>query len=495
MKLEKINRKEHNVVELEITVEAAVFEQACEEAYRKQVVRMEIPGFRKGKAPRKMIEKMYGEGIFFEEAANALYPDAYEAAVKEAGIEPVDRANIDVVDLGAGKDFRFTATVTVKPDVTVGEYKGLTIEKISTAVTDADVENELKHYQERQSRLVTVEGRKSENDDTLVFDFEGFVDGKAFDGGKAENYSLKLGSGQFIPGFEEQLVGHEPGDEFSVFVKFPEEYTADLKGKDAEFKIKVHEIKKEELPELNDDFAKDVSEFDTLEAFKADLKEKLQARRNADADADADYKLSAAIAGLVEGDIPACMYDEEIDLNMKNFERRLMTQGLSLQKYAELTGQDLSKMRDAFRPNAEMSVKVRLALEKIASAEGIIVDSDEIDKAYENLAAASQKKVEEIRCDYLTTNITKDLVIDKAYECVKSNAVFTEEKAKAAKKTTAKKTAKKAETEDEAATEEKPAKKTTAKKTTAKKAASEEATAEEKPAKKTAAKKTTKKAE
>lgn len=472
MKLEKVNRKEHNVVELEITVDAAEFDKACEDAYRRQVVRMEIPGFRKGKAPRRMIEKMYGEGIFFEEAANALYPDAYEAAVKEAGIEPVDRANIDVVDLGAGKDFRFKATVTVKPDVTVGEYKGLKIEKMSTAVTDADVDHELKHYQERQARLVTVEGRKSENGDTLVFDFEGFVDGKAFEGGKAENYSLKLGSGQFIPGFEEQLVGHEPGDEFSVFVKFPEEYTADLKGKDAEFKIKVHEIKKEELPELNDDFAKDVSEFDTLDAFKADLKAKLQERRNNDADADADYKLSAAIAGLVDGDIPACMYDEEIDINMKNFERRLMSQGLSLQKYAELTGQDPAKMRDAFRPNAEMSVKVRLALEKIASLEGIIVDSAEIDKAYEDLAAASKKKVEEIRCDYLTTNITKDLVIDKAYECVKSHAVFVEEQPKAAKKSAAKKTtAKKAAKADDAVTEEKPAKKTAAKKTAAKKTA------------------------
>ena len=488
MKLEKITKKENNRVELEITVPAAEFDAACEAAYKKNIKRMNIQGFRPGKAPRKMVEKMYGEGVFYEDAINSLYPDAYEAAVKEAGIEPVDRADVDVLDMGAGKDFKFKATVTVKPEITVKEYKGLKIEKTPVVVTDEDVEAELGRYQARQSRLITVADRKSALGDTVEFDFEGFVDGKAFEGGKAENYSLKLGSGQFIPGFEDQMVGHKAGDEFSVNVKFPDDYTEELKGKDAEFKIKLHEIKIEELPELNDEFAKDVSEFDTLDAFKADLRAKLTEQKNKDAESEVDYKLADAIAALCEGDVPACMFEQEIDINMQNFERRLMSQGLSLQKYAELTGQELSKMRDAFRPNAEMDVKMRLALEKIASLEGIIVEDKDIEEAYKNLADATKKTVEEIRCDYVTENITKDLIVQKAYDAVRAAAEITEAKAK---KPAAKKTAKKAEpAAEKASAEKKPA----AKKTTAKKADAE-AVAEKPAAKKTTAKKAAPKAD
>ena len=285
MILEKVTDVETNVVELEIAVTAEEFAPAVEQSYRKNIGKMNIPGFRRGKAPRKMVEKMYGSGVFYDDAVNSLYPKAYQDAVEEAKIEPVDKAEIEVTSIDES-GFKFKAKVTVKPKVEVNEYKGISVEKISNEVTDEDVENELKGYQQRQSRLVDVTDRATENGDTVVFDFEGFIDGKAFDGGKAEGYTLKLGSGQFIPGFEEQLVGKNINDEFAINVTFPENYTDELKGKAAEFKIKLHEIKKEELPELDDEFVKDVSEFDTLADFKEDLRKKLVEKKNSETEAE-----------------------------------------------------------------------------------------------------------------------------------------------------------------------------------------------------------------
>ena len=478
MKLEKVTNKETNVVELEISVPADEFEKAVEKSYRKNVKKLNVPGFRKGKAPRKMVERMYGAGVFYDDAMEEVYPEAYKAAVDEAKIEPVDRANVEILEVGEN-GFRFKATVTVKPEIRIEGYKGLKLTKKSVEVTEADVAKELADYQKQQSRLVDVEGRPAQDGDTVVIDFEGFVDGKAFDGGKAEGYSLKLGSGSFIPGFEDQIVGKNAGEEFSVNVTFPEEYTEELKGKPAEFKIKLHEIKVEELPVLDDDFAKDVSEFDTLAEFTDDIKKKIAKRKEETAEADLDAQISDKLAELVEGEIPECMYESEIDYQMQSFDQRLRSQGLSIDAYAKYMNSTAEQMRTMFRDGAVRDVKDRLALEKIAQEEKVIVEEADINEEYDKLAKAYGTEVEKIKSDYVTESITKDLVVRKAFEAVKNAAEITEEtaEAKPAKKTAAKKT-------DGESAEKKPA----AKKTTAKKADGE--TAEKKPAaKKTTAKK------
>ena len=508
MKLEKVTNKEKNVVELEISVPSDEFEAAVEKSYRKNVKKLNVPGFRKGKAPRKMVERMYGAGVFYDDAMEEVYPEAYKAAVEEAKIEPVDRANVEILEVGEN-GFRFKATVTVKPEIEIKGYKGLKLTKKSVEVTEADVAKELADYQKQQARLIDVDDRAAQNGDTVTIDFEGFVDGKAFDGGKAEGYALKLGSGSFIPGFEEQIVGKNIGDEFDVNVTFPEEYTDELKGKAAVFKIKLHEIKVEELPVLDDDFAKDVSEFDTLAEFTEDIKNKIAKRKEEMAEADLDAQISDKLAELVEGEIPECMYESEIDYQMQSFDQRLRSQGLNLDTYAKYMNSTTAQMRDMFRDGAVRDVKDRLALEKIAAEEKVIVEEADINEEYDKLAKAYGAEVDKIKSDYLTDSITKDLVVRKAFEAVKNAAEITEEKAekKTAKKPAAKKTtAKKAD--GETAEKMPAAKKTTAKKadgetaekkpvakkTTAKKADGE--TAEKKPAaKKTAAKKTTKKSD
>ena len=498
MKLEKVTNKEKNVVELEISVPADEFEAAVEKSYRKNVKKLNVPGFRKGKAPRKMVERMYGAGVFYDDAMEEVYPEAYKAAVEEAKIEPVDRANVEILEVGEN-GFRFKATVTVKPEIGIKGYKGLKLTKKSVEVTEADVAKELADYQKQQARLIDVDDRAAQNGDTVTIDFEGFVDGKAFDGGKAEGYALKLGSGSFIPGFEEQIVGKNIGDEFDVNVTFPEEYTDELKGKAAVFKIKLHEIKVEELPVLDDDFAKDVSEFDTLAEFTEDIKNKIAKRKEEMAEADLDAQISDKLAKLVEGEIPECMYESEIDYQMQSFDQRLRSQGLNLDTYAKYMNSTTAQMRDMFRDSAVRDVKDRLALEKIAAEEKVIVEEADINEEYDKLAKAYGAEVDKIKSDYLTDSITKDLVVRKAFE---AKAEKKTAKKPAAKKTTAKKA-------DGEAAEKKPAaKKTTAKKadgetaekkpaakkTTAKKADGE--TAEKKPAaKKTAAKKTTKKSD
>jgi len=489
-------KKENNVVELEIAIGAEEFEKAVEAAYQKNKGKVNVPGFRKGKAPRKMIEKMYGTGFFYEDAINDLYPKAYEEAVKESAIVPVDRADIEVLSVDEN-GFKFKATVTVKPEVSIKDYKGITAEKPAVKVTDKDVDAEIERYQQRQSRLVDVTDRPTELGDTVIFDFEGFVDGKAFDGGKAEGYGLKLGSGQFIPGFEDQMVGKNAEEEFSVNVTFPEEYHEEsLKGKPAEFKIKLHEIKKEELPAVDDEFVKDISEFETLAEFKADILAKLTQQREDAAEGEVAEQISRKLADLLEADIPACMIENEIDQNLSDFDRRLQYQGANLQKYCEITGQDINSIRAMFKDNAEYNVKLRLALEKIAELESVVVSEEEVDEEYKKFAEQMRTEVDKIKNDYVTEQLIKDLTVQKAFEFVKANATVTAEKKKAAPKK--KKVAEATEEKPAEEAEKKPAaKKTTAKKTTAKTAAAKdgEAPAKKPAAKKTAAKKSEPKAE
>ncbi|MBO5247719.1 MAG: trigger factor [Clostridia bacterium] len=511
MKLVNKTEVEKNVVELEISVPADEFEAAVQASYRKNVGKVNVPGFRRGKAPRKIVEKMYGEGFFWNDAVDALYPDAYEAAVKEAGITPVDRANVEITEIAADKGFTFKAKVTVKPEVNVKEYKGLKVEKPSTEVTDEDIANEIAGYQRRNSRMIDVDDRAAELDDTVTFDFEGFTDGKPFEGGKASDYTLKLGSGQFIPGFEDQMVGKKIDEEFTVNVTFPEEYHADeLKGQPAEFKCCIHKIQKEELPEVDDEFVKDISDFDTLDEFKADLSKKIAERKEAEADRVVSDKLAEAVADLVEADIPDCMFENEINASVNDFAQRMASQGMNMEQYMQITGAKMEDLRNMFAARAQVDVKLRLALEKIAELEGVVISDEDVNAEYEKFSKEMQVPVERIKSDSVTENIIKELATAKAFECVKAHAEMVAEGAKkTAKKPAAKKApAKKAETAEETAPEKKPtakktastaAKKPAAKKTPAKKAeAGEEAAPEKKPAAKktasTAAKSTATKA-
>ncbi len=501
MALESKKELEKNVVELVIAVPGDEFEKAIQAAYLKN--KLDIPGFRRGKAPRKIIEKKFGVAVFYDDAIDALYPDAYDKAVEEAGIIPVSRADLSIISADE-TGFKFKAVVTVKPEINVKPYKELQAKRIKRAATQADVEAELKAQQKKLGRLVDVaDDAAAENGDTVVFDFEGFVDGVAFDGGKANDYNLVLGSGQFIPGFEDQMVGHKAGEEFSVNVKFPEEYHAEeLKGKDAEFKIVLHEIKREELPELNDEFAKDVSEFDTLEEYKVDILTKAQEKKDMMSERETEDELTEKVIDLLDADIPSCMIDNEVMHDLQQLENRFISQGMSMEMYLQYTGMTLENLKEMYRPNSEKSLKARLVLEKIAELEGIVISEEEIDEEYKAIADANNLEIEKIKSPAVTEGLMKDISIRKAFELVKNFAVITEvteeEAAKAekkpAKKSTAKKTTKKAEATEEATAEEKPAKKTTTRKCSTKKA--ETAEGEEKPAaKKTTTKKsTTKKA-
>lgn len=425
MVLESKTNVEKNVVELVIAVPGEEFEKAIQKAYLKN--KLEIPGFRKGKAPRKIIEKMYGPDVFYNDAIDALYPQAYDDAIKEAGIIPVDRADLSIVSADE-TGFKFKAKVTVKPEVNVGTYKGLKVDKVKRIADDSDVESQIKSEQKKLGRLVEVaEDALTETGDTVVFDFDGYVDGKPFEGGKASDYNLVLGSGQFIPGFEDQMVGKKAGDEFSVNVKFPDDYHAEeLKGKDAEFKIVLHEIKREELPAIDDDFAKDVSDFDTLDEYKADLLKKAQERKDDMSDREVDDAISEALIGILDAEIPACMIDNEVTENLQQFENRFASQGISLKMYLEYTGQTIEGLREAFRPNAEKSVKVRLVLEKIAELEGIIISEEEIDEEYKKIAEEHKLDIEKIKSDAVSESLAKDISVRKAFELVKNHAELNE---------------------------------------------------------------------
>ena len=428
MSLKSATQKETNRIELDIEVDAATFEAAVSKAYKKNIGRMSVPGFRKGKAPRHLVEKMYGEGVFYEDAMNDVYPAALDAAVIESGYEYVeDKIDLDVVSVG--KDgLNFKAVITVKPEVQVGQYKGLKAYKKVEPVTDEDIDGELKRLQERNSRLVAVEDRPAAEGDTVIFDFDGYVDGQPFDGGKAENYNLVLGSHQFIPGFEEQMAGKNTDEEFDVEVTFPEDYHAkELAGKPAVFKCKLHEIKVKELPELNDELAKDASEFDTLDELKNDLRDRLTHQREHTAEDAFETQLLDQLAEGLQAEIPEAMYENRINDSVRDFEYRLQSQGLNLQTYLQYTGMDMEAFRKGFREQAEKQVKVRLALEKIAKLEEIAPTAEEIEAEYTKYAEQYHMEADKVKAILPEKELVKDMAVGKAMDMVKETAEITAE--------------------------------------------------------------------
>ena len=436
----KVEKTENaNEVKLEITVEAEKFENAMKKVYFQNAKYFNIPGFRKGKAPMNIVEKYYGAQIFYEDAFNEVATEAYEEALTENKIDVVSRPEVDIAQMEKGKDLIFTAVVQTKPEVKLGKYKGIEIQKIEYKVDKKDVDHELEHMQEHNSRLVTVDDRPLENGDTATIDFEGFVDGVAFEGGKAEGHELEIGSGTFIPGFEEQLIGMELENEKEIKVTFPKEYfSKDLAGKDATFKVKLHDIKKKELPELDDEFAKDVSEFDTLEELKKSIKEKLTKNK----EQREKYETEAVLKAVCEDsklDIPSGMIELEIDNMLKDFEQRLSYQGLNLEQYLKMIGKTEEEMRKEYEPQAIEAIKSRLVLEAIMKAEKIEASEEEIKAKMEEMAKSYGKDVEELsKNENLKNYLAEGIKSEKALEFIVNNAKVTEKK-KETKKATSKK--------------------------------------------------------
>ena len=428
MNLKATNKTETNKYELEIEVPAEDFSKAIDEVFKTEGKKITIPGFRRGKAPKAFIEKYYGESVFFEAAVDRLYRPALMDAVEASGLEVISIGQADITEVSKANGVQMKVTVVVKPEITIEGYKGIEASKKKVEVTDEDVSAELAKVQDRNSRMVTVEDRVALTGDTAVIDFEGFCDGEAFEGGKGENFELALGSGQFIPGFEDQIVGHETGEEFEISVKFPEEYQAEnLKGKDATFKIKLHEIKRKELPVLDDEFAKDVSEFDTLDAYKQSIREKLQNDREKSAEADVENQILEALIEKVEGEIPEEMYDNEVEESINSFAYRLQSQGLNLETYLKYTGMTTDSLKEQFRPQSEKQVKLRLALEKIAANEGLEPTAEELDAEYEKLAKMYEMEVDKIKNIVAEAQVKGDLQSQKAVDFVKENAVVKTE--------------------------------------------------------------------
>lgn len=437
----QVEKLENNMAKLTIEVDADQFEKAIEEAYQKQKNKIAIPGFRKGKAPRKMIESMYGAGIFYEDAANSLIPDAYDKALAECEEEIVSTPKVDVVQIESGKPFIFTAEVALKPEVKLGKYKGVKVDKIDVTVSDEEVNAEIDKEREKSARTITVEDRPVKDGDDTVIDFEGFVDGVAFEGGKGENYSLTIGSGAFIPGFEEQLVGAEIGKEVEVNVTFPEEYHAEeLAGKPALFKCTVKEIKEKELPELNDEFASEVSEFDTLDEYKADVKQNLQDKKTVEARNKKEDEAIEAIIKDSEMDIPEAMLMTQQRQMVDDFARRLQMQGLSLEQYFQFTGLTVDKMLEQVRPAAEKRIQSRLVLEAIAEAEKFEATEEEFQAELKKMADSYQMDLEHIKemvGDAEKKQIMKDLAVQKAVDYVVENAKESKPRATKASKAAA----------------------------------------------------------
>ena len=435
MKLLKSEQGEKSTFKLEFSIEKDVFEAAVEKVYRKQVKKINVPGFRAGKAPRAIVEKMYGKGIFYEDAINDLIPENYSAALKEAAIDAVGQPEIDVVSIDEN-GLVLSAIVPVKPECKIQDYKGLAVTKTVEAVTDEEIDNEIKMVRERQSRETEVEDNTAAAmGDVAKIDFEGFIDGVAFEGGKGENYSLKLGSGSFIPGFEEQVAGHSIGDSFDVNVPFPADYHAsELAGKDACFKVTVKAITKVELPELDDDFAKDVSEFDTFAEYRADIKAKIEKRHENTAEADFEEKLINELIEKLEAEIPEAMFQAETENFVRDYDNRLRQSGLDLKTYFQYTGLTLETLREQMRPQAEKQVKARLALEAVAKAEAIEVSDEELNEEYETIAKAYNIESDKVRDLVDDAMVRADVSVRKAMQIVKDNA-----KAKKASKPRAKK--------------------------------------------------------
>lgn len=438
MELKNTEKQEHSVVALTIEITKAEFEAAKDKAFKKTGKNITVPGFRKGKAPRKMIEKLYGEGVFFEEAFNIIYPDAMEMAVEKSGIKPVGRADVDLGDPAEEGGLTIIAKVPVEPEVELGEYKGIEVEKETVKVLQADVKAELNRMAQRNARTETVE-RKAKKNDTVDIDFEGFVDGVPFEGGKAEHHELTLGSGAFIPGFEDQLIGCKAGDEKDVVVTFPEEYHAkELAGKEATFKCKVHKVEETILPEIDDEFAKDVSDTcETLDDLKKEITERLKAERQEAADNAFEEKVLDAVIDGMKADIPAAMIDAQVDTIVQDFGYRLQMQGMGLEQYLKMTGTEMGAFRAMFKDQAERQVKTRLALQKVVELEGITVSDKELEEEYAKMAEQYKMEVEKVKSIVSKEALEGDLKISNALEFIKKNAkVKKAAKKKAAEETT-----------------------------------------------------------
>ncbi len=423
MSLKKVTSPEKNISVLELHIDKAAFDDAVMKSYKKNVGKMNVPGFRKGKAPKSIIEKMYGAAVFYDDALEMLLPSMYASAVEEAKLEVVSRPEIDIVSIDDG-GVELTAKVYTKPVAVVNQYRGLEAAKDTVRVTKAEIEEEIELVRKRNGRQITLEDQPAADGDETVIDFEGFLDGVAFEGGKGEKFPLKLGSGSFIPGFEEQLVGHKAGESFEINVTFPEDYGAkELAGKETVFKITIHEVKRTELPEVDDEFVKDVSEFNTLDEYKADVKAKITERKQKTAERNFEEALIDELLAHTDVDIPAPMIDNEVDAQVRDYEYRLQMQGGSLDMYFQYTGMNMEKLRESFRPGAERQIRTRLALEAIVKAENIEATAEELEEEYKKIASGYNVELEKVKESIPAAGITEDVVMRKAVELIKANAV------------------------------------------------------------------------
>lgn len=425
MSLKATNNVETNKYELEIEISAEDFEAAIEKAYLKARKNIAMPGFRKGKAPRKLIEKEYGEQVFFEDAVNLLYAPVVNGAVEESGLELVTRPEVEVTEISKENGVKLKATCITKPEVEVKDYKGIEVEKVVNPVTDEDINKQLDALREKNGTVETVDDRAAENGDDVVIDFEGFKDDVAFEGGKAEDFTLSLGSGQFIPGFEDQIVGHNAGEDFDINVTFPDEYQVkELAGAPAVFKIKLKSISKKVMPELDDDMVKDSTEFDTVDEYKADVKKKLEEANEKHADSEVEAKIFDKVIENMTAEIPQVMFDNRVNEMISELEQRLAPQGISLDLYMQYTGQTIDTVKKAYAEQAEKQVKLRLALEKIAKLENIEVTEDELKAEFDKLAEAYKLDVDQIKQFIHDDDLKKDIAVGKAVDLIKDAAVI-----------------------------------------------------------------------
>ena len=425
MSLKATNNVETNKYELEIEISAEDFEAAIEKAYLKARKNIAMPGFRKGKAPRKLIEKEYGEQVFFEDAVNLLYAPVVNGAVEESGLELVTRPEVEVTEISKENGVKLKATCITKPEVEVKDYKGIEVEKVVNPVTDEDINKQLDALREKNVTVETVDDRAAENGDDVVIDFEGFKDDVAFEGGKAEDFTLSLGSGQFIPGFEDQIVGHNAGEDFDINVTFPDEYQVkELAGAPAVFKIKLKSISKKVMPELDDDMVKDSTEFDTVDEYKADVKKKLEEANEKHADSEVEAKIFDKVIENMTAEIPQVMFDNRVNEMISELEQRLAPQGISLDLYMQYTGQTIDTVKKAYAEQAEKQVKLRLALEKIAKLENIEVTEDELKAEFDKLAEAYQLDVDQVKQFIHDDDLKKDIAVGKAVDLIKDAAVI-----------------------------------------------------------------------
>lgn len=423
MALKSSTLKETNKYELEVVVDAATFEAAVQKSYKKNIGKVAVPGFRKGKAPRQMVEKLYGKDVFYPDAIEFCYPEALEAAIKEASLKVVAVESVEEVSTDNG--FEFKAVVIVEPEVTIEGYKGIEVKAKAVRVTEKMINEEIDKIRDRNSRMVTVEDRPAADGDTVVIDFEGFLGDVAFEGGKAENYNLALGSGSFIPGFEDQIIGHNAGEEFTITVTFPEDYQAEeLKGQDAQFKIKLHEIKTKELPELDDEFVKDVSDKETVEDYKKEIKETISKRLKEERENDISNQITDKLIELVQGDIPEVMFENEVNSMIRDFDARLRSQGMDMATYLGYMGMDVEALKNMYRKDAERRVKLRLALKKIAQLENITVTDEEVEAEFARLAETYGVDVDRIKMIVDVEDQRDDLAVQRAMDLVRAEAVI-----------------------------------------------------------------------